>query len=70
MICIDRPISMLSTMNDNTHSSKPAGRHQHRCDIVLLDGHTGDAIVVHPFDPFTEDPFNWSKTTNRLFLRW
>ena len=39
---------------------RPSGRHAGKCNILFLDGHTGNVKVTNINFPFSDTPFRWS----------
>ena len=43
-----------------TSYGRPSGRHAKKCNILFLDGHTGNVPVTNISYPFSDTPFRWS----------
>ena len=44
----------------STSYGRPSGRHAGKCNILFLDGHTGNVAVTNKSYPFNDTPFRWS----------
>ena len=44
----------------STSYGRPSGRHAGKCNILFLDGHTGNVPVTNISYPFSGTPFRWS----------
>ena len=44
----------------NVNYGRPSGRHANKCNILFLDGHTGNVPVTNRSYPFSDTPFRWS----------
>jgi len=43
----------------NVNWTRPSGRHNQKCNILYLDGHTGNVLVTNINYPFSDTPFRW-----------
>ena len=43
----------------NTGLGRPSGRHNHKCNILWMDGHTSNAVIKNLNAPFADTPFRW-----------
>jgi prepilin-type N-terminal cleavage/methylation domain-containing protein/prepilin-type processing-associated H-X9-DG protein len=53
-----------ATMFQNTNWARPAGRHNQKCNMLWLDGHTGNVVVKNINYPFSDAPFRWVSGSN------
>lgn len=56
------------TETSNHSFGRPAGRHGRFCNLIWLDGHCGNVLVINTINPFLQKPFNWSNSIN--YITW
>lgn len=52
-----------SSLFSDTNWARPSGRHNQKCNILWLDGHTSNAVLKNVNYPFSDAPFRWSTGT-------
>lgn len=57
-------IEFASSGATNTNYGRPSGRHANKCNMLFLDGHTGNTPVTNKNYPFADTPFRWVSGSN------
>jgi len=67
---IDSGIWRLSLYSGSTNTwyGRAAGRHNHGCNILHLDGHCGTQIIYDIDNPYIQKPFRWPNDVE--FISW
>ncbi|MEI8246720.1 MAG: DUF1559 domain-containing protein [Lentisphaerota bacterium] len=47
----------FSYISTNTDAARPSGRHNSKCNILWLDGHTSNTVIKNLNNPYTSSPF-------------
>jgi len=59
-------IDFTGTQASNASFGRPSARHANKCNILFLDGHTGNVAVINKNYPFSDAPFRWSSDLSNL----